>query len=148
MVDRKGDTRHGEETERRFIRHPAHVPIHVTSIRPPGESHVADVSHGGLAFTCIDPLSPGAEIEIRIPDVDASFRARARVAWCRPADGGHRVGVCFLDPEDAFRSRMVEQLCAIESYRREVLQREGRVLSGNEAAREWIERFGSGFPDP
>jgi hypothetical protein len=56
--------------------------------------------------------------------------------------------VQFLDAADAFRARMVEQVCSIERYRREVRRREGRVLSGQEAAEEWIREHAARFPDP
>ena len=136
------------DTPRRFIRHPANVPIRVTDVPASTASHVTDVGYGGLSFTSAQPHSAGSEIEIRIPRVDASFSARAVVVWCHYVGPGYRIGVRFLDPDAAYRSRMVEQLCAIESYRREVREREGRELSGEEAAREWIERFGNRFPDP
>lgn len=148
MIDSNAGGTSGHETERQFIRHPAHVPIHVTSMPPGAHSRVSDVSHGGLSFICAQAQERGAEIEIRIPEVDPGFRVCARVVWCHAVADGYRVGVRFLDPEDAYRSRMVEQLCAIESYRRAVLDGEGRDLTGEQAAREWIARHGDRFPNP
>jgi hypothetical protein len=43
---------------------------------------------------------------------------------------------------------MVEQLCHIEHYRKEVRDTEGRILDGEAAAREWISKFAAKFPDP
>ena len=43
---------------------------------------------------------------------------------------------------------MVEQVCNIENYRRDVEQREGRKLTTEEAAKEWIKRDASSFPNP
>jgi hypothetical protein len=42
---------------------------------------------------------------------------------------------------------MVEQVCAIEQYRGEVLENEGRELTAQEAAAEWIGRYAGRFPD-
>lgn len=137
-----------QQRERAYVRHPARVPIHVASVSPGTAMQADDVSYGGLSFTCRERHRAGTEIEIRIPDVDAGFHARARVAWCRSTKTGYRVGVRFLDPDDAFRSRMVEQLCAIEAYRRKVHETEGRELSGEQAAAEWIARYAGGFPNP
>lgn len=137
-----------QQRERAFVRHPSRVPIHVADVTPGAAMQADDVSYGGLSFTCRERHRPGAEIEIRIPDVDAGFHARARVVWCRSTKAGYRVGVRFLDPDDAFRSRMVEQLCAIEAYRRKVRETEGRELSGEQAAAEWIARYADGFPNP
>lgn len=46
---------------------------------------------------------------------------------------------------DAFRERMRSQCEEIERYRRAVLRDEGRELSPDEAAREWIERYAGSF---
>ena len=53
----------------------------------------------------------------------------------------------FLDAEDAFLARMVEQVCHIEDYRKSVHRIEGRELSPEEAAMEWIEKYASQFPE-
>jgi len=57
------------------------------------------------------------------------------------------VGLRLLDPNDAFRVRMVEQVCHIEHYRNEISAREGRRLTSREAAVEWISKYSASFPD-
>ena len=57
------------------------------------------------------------------------------------------MGVEFLDRDDSFRARMVEQVCHIEQYKRQVLETEGRVLNGEQAAKEWIRRYAASFPN-
>lgn len=136
-----------ENPRREFIRHTADVPIEVRSVG--GEQASAtglNVSHGGLAF--VSPLCPaeGATIEVSIPNVDPPFQAHARVAWCRPENEAFLVGVEFLDASDAFRARMVEQVCTIERYRDQVRDEEGRELSAHEAAAEWIGKYAGRFP--
>jgi hypothetical protein len=78
--------------------------------------------------------------------VDPPFEAMARVAWCRPDGDAFLVGVEFLDSDDAFQSRMVQQVCSIENYKQDVAAKEGRVLSSQEAAAEWISKFAGRFP--
>ena len=132
---------------REFIRHTADVPIEVRTVEGEATSATGlNVSHGGLAF--VSELCPvqGATIEIAIPDVDPPFQAHARVAWCRPEAQAFLVGVEFLDATDAFRSRMVEQVCTIERYRTQVREEEGRELSAHEAAAEWIGKYAGRFP--
>jgi len=134
---------------RQFIRHPVDVPIEIRTEHavPGAEVQTHDISLGGLAVHSHEAVAPGAMIEVRIPYVQPAFEARARVAWCRPhAGGGHELGVSFLDAEDAFLARMVEQVCYIEDYRKSVAREEGRELSSEEAAGEWIEKFASKFP--
>lgn len=135
---------------RQFIRHPIEVPVDigVSGADPPACYHSHDISLGGLAFRSGQPVAPGQSIEIGIGLVQPPFRARARVAWCRPHPlSGYEMGVTFLDAEDAFRARMVEQLCHIEDYRLSVLRTEGRELGIDEAAAEWIEKYAAQFPD-
>ena len=49
--------------------------------------------------------------------------------------------------QDAFLARMVEQICHIEDYRQSVCRVEGRRLSAEEAAVEWIAQYAAQFPD-
>ena len=151
---------------REFIRHTVDVPLQFRAIDPQehhdlgpipdedhahsgetSEGHGVNVGFGGLAFESnFCPMS-GQLIELRIPTVDPPFVAKARVAWCRPdPDGGYLIGASFLDASDAFKSRMVQQVCSIESYRKEVKEREGRELTTEQASTEWIEKFAGRFP--
>jgi hypothetical protein len=134
---------------RQFIRHPVDVPIELRTEHAgaPAEVQTQDISQGGLAVRSAVPVEPGALIEVRIPYVEPAFEARARVAWCRRRpEGGHEVGVSFLDAEDAFLARMVEQVCYIEDYRKSVARLEGRTLSSEDAAQEWIAKYAAKFP--
>ena len=134
---------------RQFIRHPVDVPIEIRcDSAAPSVVHTRDISAGGLAFRSAGEVDPGARIEVRIPHVQPPFEAHARVVWCREsAYGDYELGVAFLDAEDAFLARMVEQVCYIEDYRRFVLMHEGRELSQDEAAAEWIAKYAAQFPD-
>jgi hypothetical protein len=133
---------------RQFMRHPANITIEVSAgfqldhaVR---QSH--NVGLGGLAFQSDRPLARGSIIELRIPLVSPAFETRARVVWCRASDQGYDLGVEFLDATDAFRARMVEQICHIEDYRNGVYRTEGRELTAEQAAREWIGKYASQFP--
>ncbi|MCC6608061.1 MAG: PilZ domain-containing protein [Burkholderiales bacterium] len=134
---------------RRFIRHPAEIPIEVRrdDRRSQGAPRTRNVSLGGLAFRSAHRLEPGAVVEVEIPFVRPGFRSAARVVWCTASAGAFELGVEFLDAEDAFRARMVEQVCHIEEYRRAVARVEGRVLTVEEAASERIDKYASQFPD-
>jgi hypothetical protein len=136
---------------RQFIRHPSDVPIEIQSA--PGNDYVRrctkNVSFGGLAFSSDAAIEPETIIALRFPYLKPAFEVpAARVAWCQNDGNQYAVGVQFLNCEEAFRVRMIEQVCHIESYRRDVAQREGRELSSEEAALEWISRFASSFPNP
>ena len=135
--------------KREFIRQTIHVPIEVRAISDQRMElqESVNVSFGGLAFNTDRCPRDGEVIEIHIPTVDPPFTARGRVAWCRQEEGSYLVGVAFLDASDAFRARMVQQVCSIENYRREIEAEEGRKLTTPEAAAEWISRYAGRFPD-
>jgi hypothetical protein len=135
---------------RSFIRHPSTIPIDVhLEHAARGESEcLKDVGQGGLSFHSNVFIEPGVTIRVRIPLVKPVFQAVGLVTWCQGDGGDFEVGVRFLEEDDMFRARMVEQICHIEHYKREVLEKEGRELSAEEAAKEWISKFAVKFPDP
>jgi hypothetical protein len=135
--------------QREFLRHTVDVPIEVVRVGEPDPlvEQGINVGHGGLAFLSTICPAIGDLLEIRITTVKPPFEGRARVAWCRPESAKYLVGVQFLDQGAAFRSRMVQQVCSIENYRKQVQQEDGRVLTPQEAAAEWVARFAGRFPD-
>lgn len=139
-----------EVDKRRFIRHPTDIPIAVEQdlsgfVADP-ENYLNDISYGGLSFRSNQMLARGMALLVCIPLVDPEFQIRGVVAWCRPNSGGFDAGVEFIEPEKFFKARMVEQICHIEHYRREIHEQEGRELSGEEAALEWIRKYAREFP--
>ena len=133
---------------REHIRHPADIPIEFQQDSP-SLSHnetLANISQGGLAFHAHIAVAVGSVIQIRIALHQPAYQARGRVAWCRPSGPGFDVGVELLDSDDVFRTRMIEQLCHIEHYKQMVLRTQGRQLSGQQAALEWITKFAEQFP--
>lgn len=135
--------------QREFLRHTVDVPLEIESV-PESAARLeqgVNVSFGGLAFQSTSCPTPGDVIRLRIPTVEPAFEATARVAWCRNEGEYFLVGVQFTDASAAFKSRMVQQVCSIENYRKEVREQEGRELSTQEAAAEWIEKYAGRFPD-
>jgi hypothetical protein len=138
------------DTARQFVRHPSDVPIvwNLGDIAVQGGEYLRNVSAGGLAFLSSNDVLPGVLVDINIPVVDPQISLKGIVVWCRPDGvGSFEVGVRFVDENNHFRMRMVEQICHIEHYKKEILEREGRVISGEEAALEWISRYAKDFPN-
>jgi Tfp pilus assembly protein PilZ len=135
-------------TMRSFIRHPSDIPIdfQLEELVTEGSDYLKNISHGGLAFRSKIELKPGTVIRVKIPLVRPVFQASGKVTWCKPEAGQYEIGIQFLDKHDVFRARMVEQICHIEQYKREVLEKEGRTLTGEEAAAEWIAQYATSFP--
>jgi hypothetical protein len=140
-------TQDRETTMRRYIRHPSSLPIEFAVDQVPARrERLKNVGGGGLCFHARVSVSPGSRIHLVIPVRRAPFELDGIVTWCRNADDGYEVGVSFQGDVQHFVLRMVEQICYIEHYRREMLEREGRELTSEEAAREWIERYADRFP--
>jgi hypothetical protein len=140
--------RMADDPTREYIRHTVNVPLEVKVLpdAPATYNQGVNISYGGLAFAVAECLDIDDVIQLRIATVDPPFEANARVAWCKPDGDGFLVGVEFLDSDDAFQSRMVQQVCSIENYKKEVAEREGRVLNSQEAAAEWIGKYAGQFP--
>lgn len=149
MVQETAEKGTRDNPHREFLRHTADVPITVRAV--PGTDPVVlngvNVSYGGLAFVSDEELPLGTVIDVRIDEVAPPFEARAQVVWILPEGARFCIGVKFLDAAAAFRVRMVEQVCSIERYRREVRETEGRELTREAAATEWITRYAGRFPD-
>lgn len=134
---------------RHFMRHPSSMPIEVCALHSSLQAiqHLCNVSVGGLAFASDVEVEAGLIVSLRIPCVSPVFESLGKVAWCRESGDGFELGVEFLDQDDAFRARMIEQVCHIEQYREQVWQTEQRKLSAEEAAAEWIGKYAATFPD-
>lgn len=136
------------EGMRSYIRHPSTIPLdfHLEEVVQGGTDYLKNVSQGGLSFYSKIHLDPGATIHLKIPLINPVFEALGQVTWCNQEGNHFEVGVQFLDQDDMFRARMVEQICHIEEYKRKVYEEEGRRLSGEEAAKEWITKYAIDFP--
>jgi len=141
--------RTSQRKERAYLRHPSGIPIEITAAAgaDAGRRRLRDVGLGGLACESARPLSPGVMVSVSIPVVFPPLQTRGRVVWCHGRGGGYEVGIEFLAPEDAYATRMVEQICHIEDYRRHVRETEGRTLDEEQAALEWISKYAARFPD-
>lgn len=132
---------------RRYLRHPVDVPIEIYPSPGQPRLRLRNFSYGGLC--CVSPrhLEPGTPVEIEIPDIHPpSYHGQGMVAWCVEEGEHYEVGIRFASEVEAFESRMAEQLCHIESYRRRVSLLEGRELSAEEATLEWTIEYAQRYP--
>jgi len=149
---------YGDSTMRQYIRHPSDIPIAYCLGKTQeflnqnvgktffASDRLRDVSRGGLCFSADCPVRKGTPIHIEIPINNPPYSADGTVAWCRPEGDHFAVGVQFNEPATQYSVRMVEQVCHIEAYRSMVMEKEGRDLSSEEAASEWINKYAADFP--
>jgi len=131
---------------RQFIRHPVDVAIHISpqSTDVLEDISMSDIGEGGISFYTNVIFEQGSALSIKIPHVRPPFEALCVVCWQKDKGKKFEVGVHFIDEDSRFRARMVEQVCYIEDYRRKAIE-EGRSLSSQEAAIEWIGKFATDF---
>jgi hypothetical protein len=129
-----------------YVRHPSEFPVELQAARAAGarRERLHDLSEGGLCCRSHVEFSRGERVRIRIPVGAPDFEADGRVAWCRKDGEGYRVGVEFTGEADAFKARMVEQVCQIERYHRQQVAT-GRSVSEEDAAREWVDQYAARF---
>ena len=139
-------------TIRKYIRHPSDVPIQVSldlvadDSADSEDTTLTNVSLGGLSFISNQPLKVGQNASLCIPILQQDNYLGGTVVWCEKSNAGYEIGIEFEGSKDVFRLRMIEQICHIEHYRKEVKLVEGRELSSEQAAKEWITRYADGFP--
>ena len=134
---------------RRHIRHVTGIPVEVTldyndRFRTE-EDEITNVSLGGMCFIADDRLDISDEIQVRFPALNQDKTLNGKVVWCTKLDRGYEVGLEFDDPEEVERLKMIDQICQIESFRKETEQRDGRKLNSEQAASEWISQYAGDF---
>ena len=112
----------------------------------PAPHYLTDVSEGGIAFQSNQAIPSGSAITINFMHNVIESPINGYVVWCLGQDESYLVGVKFTGQDSAFRARMVQQICYIEQYRRKMASDEGRHLSSEEAAMEWIAHYAADFP--
>jgi hypothetical protein len=140
-----------EKETRKFIRHGADLPIEVSlgDLVHHKREYLNNISFGGLSFKSRDEVKTGTVIDVRIPLTRPVFESKGKVTWCVKNDKYYDVGVQFTTPADSFKVRMLEQICHIELYKKELRKKKGRKVTGEEAAIEWITNYADKFPkDP
>jgi hypothetical protein len=132
-----------------IIRHPLEVPIEVQTLG----AQVRDclpVHNSGpaeLAFDFPRRINIGEVVMLRIPSVNEDAEICGKVIWLAKSTDSYVIGISFYSENEAFRMRMLEQICHIEVYRKAILANEGRELTSEEAAAEWIACYAANFPD-
>jgi hypothetical protein len=140
---------------RAYIRHPIDVPIELSEPLASGDKAIeaeyhrlraTNISSGGVSIMSDRSLPTNSIIQISIPLVRPVFRTYAQVVWCKKLDSAYELGLQFMHYQDEFAARMVEQVCHIEHYKKQVLHEEGRRLTTEAAAQEWIGKYAHQFP--
>jgi len=132
-----------------FLRHPYDIPIKVFALSPSESpnANFGQVEKIGLVFRSDVSLDINILVKITIPIVEPDFELLAYTCRCLKRGSAYEVGVVLMKEEDVMRVRMVEQICYIEHYRRVESEKVGHLISGNEAALKWVQKYAAKFPN-
>jgi hypothetical protein len=132
-----------ENKIRIFRRSRSDLPIDVSINHEadPEKEFLNDISLGGLSFKSKVPIQENKIIEITMPLTYPVFQVIGRVRWCRKEGDYYVVGIKFVIPVNELTIEAVEEVCDIDEYRNEVYRKEGRVLSSEDAAVEWLNAY-------
>lgn len=139
---------------RHFIRHPLSIPLIckvIKNLPARQEKEVpvmtANVSLGGLLFCAKRPFKVGSLIAVKMPFKDKVLNLKSKVVHCvkSPEARLYNIGISFLELNDAFRAKLVEQFYLIVEYRNLRSVQLGKEISLEEASKEWIEKYAERF---
>lgn len=131
--------------QKHCIHHPGEFPIELNprNTLPSEAEHLPELK---LVCQSKTPFSSGSFISIQLPEVCDDIEVPGIVDWCNNTDNGYELGIKFSDQDSMMRIRMLEQVCFIKRYRASVLSLEGRDISDQDAALEWIAKYSRLFP--
>jgi len=132
------------QTSLAVIDHPQHAVISLRLLA--AAAPMPAQLFGGLRCHWCIPHRPGSRLRVEVVTADIRAVAMAVVTSCALNEHDYSVELAFLDSEQAFQIRMIEQLCCIQHYQALIQRRDGRRLDGNQAAQEWISRYAEDFP--
>lgn len=128
-----------------YIHHPDEFPIEL-NLRENDQANPD--TRPALKLICHSqhPFTSGAAVAIHLPDACEAMEVHGIIDWCTDSQQGYELGIKFIDQDAMMRIRMLEQICYIKRYRNSVLTQEGRDLSDQDAALEWIAKYSRLFP--
>ena len=131
--------------QKSLIYHPNLVPLNIRKVRERVEMRSSCM--GELAVHSQVYIPVGSQVLLSLYMGESTPSLYGRVIWLFGSDEEYLMGLTFDGADEAYKMRMVEQLCHIQAYRDAIARGEGRQLSDEEAAREWIGRYSAGFPE-
>ncbi len=143
-------TKPANKEHRRYLRHPAQVPVvcRLEGHLEASKTELRDIGFGGMGFVSAVAYEPGDVVSMDYPTMDVEG-LHGEVMWIQMLDdGSHRYscGIKFMERLTFARARMVEQMCCIEVYQRKGHSRTRGRIGRNKAAQEWIESTAKHFP--
>ncbi len=128
-----------------FIRHPDEIPLELQVVEQTFDT-ASSTMPLGLVCTSAAMLASGQLVNIRAHGLINNPDITGQIQWCYAQNDHYELRILFSSDEHAQRMRMFEQVCHIRHYRQWVHDQQGRALSEDEAALEWIAKYAALFP--
>ena len=102
---------------RKYIRYPAEISM---EYRIPSESMVKtdytkNISFEGLCFQAQSCIEPATFFTLKFPTISSKIILLGKTVWCAEKSDSVEVGVEFLDENDAYRVKIIEEICYIKN---------------------------------
>ncbi len=109
-----------QSEKRRFIRHPAEISIDykISGQVQEHAEYTKNISFGGLCFQAGHPVELGTLLVLRFPSINPDMEVSGKVVWCTVKKERVLIGVEFLDENDAYRARIIEEICHIADFQK------------------------------
>ncbi len=135
---------------RRFLRHSSNLPVELRLRRhsPSANQRLDNISLGGAACHSNHALPQGTPVILHFPLLDEQLAYPGQVAWCTKQSEHYLLGVAFSEHAPELRTRMVEEICNLERYRKHREQQAGQPLPLELIAEEWRKQRLGIFPPP
>ncbi|MCP8687072.1 hypothetical protein [Marinobacterium sedimentorum] len=131
--------------QQRFIRHPDEIPLELQVVDPLCNTVQLPMPLGLLCRSAA-MIATGQQVNISTSELAHAPAITGQIEWCHAHQDHFELHICFASDEHAQRMRMFEQVCHIRRYRQWVQDQQGRSLSEDEAALEWIAKYAALFP--
>jgi hypothetical protein len=117
------------------------VDIKIGDVAYQEKDFLNDISLGGLSFKSKVNIEQGKVVDITIPLTYPVFQTVGKVIWSKKMNDHFNVGVKFVLPNNRPTVEAVEQVCDIEQYKKEIMEKDGKTLSSEDAAIRWLKGY-------
>jgi c-di-GMP-binding flagellar brake protein YcgR len=106
---------------RRYIRHPAEIAVEysVSGGQEKMSDLTKDISFGGMRFQGKSYIEPGTILNLSFPSIHPEYEVSGRVVWCTQKKDHVEMGLEFLDENEAYRARIIEEISHLKSLQQE-----------------------------
>ena len=108
-----------------------------------------NISDSGLLFLATEYFKVGTLLELSLPVKEKVLTIEGCVVHASQdsESGLFRTGIHFPKIDSVFKVKLAEQVYQIDQFRKSLSRQEGRLVSEEEAAHQWIEEHSSDFAE-